>query len=612
MQTSPMTRREFVKLAGLGAAAAALPAALSAAPAERPNILWLVSEDNSPLFGCYGDSFAKTPNFDKLAAEGILYENAVANAPVCAPARSTIITGMYACSMGTHHMRSHNPIPPTIRFFTQYLRDAGYYCTNRSKEDYNTRKPKGAWDESSGKATYAKRKPGQPFFSVVNHGVTHESSIHRSTKPRHDPAKVKLPPHHPDTPEFRHDWAQYYDRIESLDGQIGAALAKLEKDGLADDTIVLYYADHGGVLPRSKRFLYDTGVHVPMIARFPKKYQHLAPAKPGTRTDRLVSFVDLAPTMLSLAGVKVPDHMQGEAFLGPQAKPPRDYVYCFRGRMDERYDMMRAVRDKRFKYIRNFMPHLPWAQHVSYLWRAPAMQSWQRLHDAGKLTGAPAIFFQTKPAEELFDLQADPYEVNNLAGKPEHKEQLERMRAACREWMLAIRDTGLLPEGEMIARATGSTPFQMAHDPKQYDMESLFAAADLAGARDPANLPKLTRLLAAPDSGVRYWAAIGCLALGEKAKPAAESLKKALGDSSPNVRVAAADALCHLGLCDDALPVLAKEVKGKGMASLHAANALDNLDETARPVLDPMKQSGAKGRGYVQRCLAKAFADLGK
>ena len=336
---------------------------------RRPNILWITSEDNSPLLGCYGDTFATTPRLDKLAAEGVLYENAFANAPVCAPARCTIITGMYACSLGTHHMRSRYAIPSWVKAYPRYLRKAGYYCTNRSKTDNNIAwNDKAPWNACSKRAGYGKRKPGQPFFSFVNITVSHESSIHRKqAKTRHDTAKVPLPPYHPDTPDIRHDWAQYYDKVEDMDGRVGRILDKLEADGLADDTIVFYYADHGGVLCRSKRFLYDTGTRVPMIVRFPKNYRHLAPGKPGTRTDRIVSFVGLAPTLLSLAGIKVPDHMQGEAFLGAQARPERDYAYLFRGRMDERYDMARAIRDKKYKYIRNYMPHRIWGLHVAYI-----------------------------------------------------------------------------------------------------------------------------------------------------------------------------------------------------------------------------------------------------
>jgi len=615
MASNSTTRRGFLKAVGLGAAAAAIPHAARAQnkASDRPNILWLVSEDNGPFFGCYGYKNAVTPNLDKLAAEGILYENAFANAPVCAPARSTIITGMYPPSMGTQHMRSRNAIPAKIRFFPQYLRDAGYYTTNRAKTDYNIRSiPKGTWDVCGGKGHWRGRQKGKPFFSIFNIGTSHESCLHRGGKAsKQDPAKVELPPYHPDTPEFRNDWAYYYERITQMDAQMGSILADLERDGLADDTIVLYYADHGGVLPRSKRFLFDSGTHVPMIARFPKKYQHLAPGKAGTRTDRLVSFIDLAPSMLSLAGIKVPEYIQGEAFLGPQAAKPREYVCLFRGRMDERYDFARAVRDKRYKYIRNYMPHLPWGQHLDYLWKSKSMQSLWKEHTAGRLKGAQKLFFQTKATEELYDTKVDPHEVKNLAGDPKHRDVLQRMRKAQVAWAKEIHDIGFLPEGEFLIRSEGSTLFELARDPKKYDQAALMAAADLANAREAKNLDKLVEMLGDKDSGVRYWAAIGCLSLGGKAAGAADALTAALKDPAPNVRIAAAEALCGLDKCDKALGVLTEALgHSNNRVQLHAANALDYIDDKAKGAVDAMKR--AKGDGYVRRTIQWALKGLGE
>ncbi len=616
MALTSSSRRTFLKTVGLGAAAMAIPRAVSAQAksADRPNILWLVSEDNGPFLGCYGYKNAVTPHLDKLAKEGVLYENAFANAPVCAPARSTIITGMYPPSMGTQHMRSRNPIPAKIKFFPQYLHDAGYYTTNRSKQDYNiARVPRGTWDVSSGRGHWKDRKKGQPFFSIFNIGTSHESCLHRGAKAAtQDPAKVELPPYHPDTPEFRNDWAYYYERITKMDSEMGAILAQLEKDGLAEETIVIYYADHGGVLARSKRFLFDSGTHVPMIARFPKKYAHLAPGKPGTRTDRLVSFIDLAPSMLSLAGIKIPDYIQGEAFLGPQAAKPRDYVYLFRGRMDERYDFARAVRDKQYKYIRNYMPHLPWGQHLEYLWKSKSTQSLWAEHLAGRLKGAEKRFFQTKATEELYDTKTDPHEVKNLAGDPKYADVLKRMRKAQKAWAVDIHDIGFLPEGELLKRAADSTPFELARDPKKYDQAAIMAAADVANARDPKNLSKLIALLGDKDSAARYWGAIGCLSLGERAAGAGDALVKALKDSCPNVRIAAGEALFSMGKEEKkALDVLGKEVAHDNTrVALHAANALDHIGDKAKGAVDAMKN--ANRDGYVQRTIRWAMGEIGE
>ncbi len=549
-------------------------------PKVPPNFLWIVSEDNSPFFGCYGDEFATTPTFDKLATEGVLYKNAFANAPVCAPARSTIITGMYPPSMGTQNMRSKYLTPELIKFFPQYLRAAGYYCTNNAKEDYNMNKPEGVWDESSRTAHYKNRQEGQPFFAIFNLGVSHESSIHKSISNdslRHDPAKVKLPPYHPDTPEMRHDWAQYYDNIEDLDGQVAKLLKELKDAGLDKNTIVGYYGDHGGVIARSKRYVYESGTHVPMIWRFPKKYKHLAPAKRGSELDRLVSFIDLAPTMLSLAGIEPPDYMQGKAFMGDYQAQERDYVHLFRGRMDERIDMVRAVRDKQYRYIKNYMPHRIYGQYIEYLWRAPSCRSWEEAYKAGKCNDVQSIFWNQKPAEELYDVSVDPWEVNNLAGDPNYATVLNRMRGEKERWMREIKDTGLMPEGEMSRRNQEQTSFDFVHSPA-YHFDKIESAAVIATSRDAGKLNDIIGFINDDDPLVRYWGATGCLVLGAEAKPAVDDLKGLLNDNSPDVRITAAEALCNLGYSDLATPVIIETLQDDNlMVRVHALNSLDIL-----------------------------------
>jgi len=580
---------------------------------QRPNILWITSEDNSPLLGCYGDKFANTPNLDRLAADGVLYKNAFANAPVCAPTRNTIITGVYAPSMGTHHMRSRNAVPQMITLFPKYLRRAGYYCSNCSKTDYNMANvPKDGWDQIS-RGHYKNRKPGQPFFAVFNLGTSHESSLHgKGVKPEYLKAEFTLPPHHPDTPEIRSNWVEYYRIVTRLDEQVGQILADLEKAELAEETIVFYYSDHGGILPRSKRFLFDSGTHVPMIVRFPKKYQHLAPGRPGMVTDRPVSFVDLAPTVLSLAGVKIPDYMQGEAFLGPAQAEPREYVYLFRGRMDERYDMMRAVRGRKYLYIRNYMPHRIWGQHLDYLWRMPATRSWEKAYKQGKCNAAQRAFWETKPTEELYDTAADPWQVDNLVDKPEFQEVLGRMRKANRDHLLAIRDAGFLPESEMIERAGTDAIYDMVRDEKRYPMQRIMAAAELAGDRDVANLPELIELMQDKDCAVRYWAATGCAMLGKQAVPAAAELEKLLADPTPSVRIAAAEALCALGRPQKALPVLVDALEHpNNRVVLHAINTLENIGEAARAAIDAIERTAKTNKdGYVKRAAGYTLGKL--
>lgn len=359
----------------------AFPSCHENVPDELPNILWLTSEDNSAMLGCYGDTFSTTPNLDQLASQGFLYTHAYANAPVCAPARNTILTGIYASSAGNQHMRSYYPGPEGVKTYPEFLREAGYYCTNNSKTDYNSDSfdPKLIWDESSNNAHYKNRKPGQPFFAVFNCGISHESSLHDSIPDellRHSPDEVPIAPYHPSTSAIKHDWAQYYDKVEDMDSWVGEKLRELENEGLADNTIVFYYSDNGGVLARSKRYLYETGTRVPLIVRIPEKYKYLYPAeKQSSRVDRLVSFVDLVPTLLSITGINIPDYLQGNAFLGKQATHDPEYVYMFRGRMDERYDMSRAVRDKKYRYIINYMPYRIYGQYLGYLWKAPSVRS---------------------------------------------------------------------------------------------------------------------------------------------------------------------------------------------------------------------------------------------
>ncbi|MEP0844134.1 MAG: sulfatase-like hydrolase/transferase, partial [Phycisphaerae bacterium] len=526
---------------------AALPPIRAAEP-PRPNILWLTSEDNGLHLGCYGDTYATTPNLDALAARGLIYLHAWSNAPVCAPARTAIISGLYPNSTGAEHMRSLVRPPGFSRMFPTLLREAGYYCTNNQKEDYNLEKPGRVWDESSGRAHWRNRRPGQPFFAVFNHEITHESQIRKRPHDfRHDPARVRVPAYHPDTPEVRQDWAQYYDRLAEMDAQVGAKLRELEQAGLAEDTIVFYYGDHGPGLPRCKRAACDSGLHVPLIVYVPPKLRALAPRDyaPGGRIDRLVSFVDLAPTVLSLAGVRPPAWMQGRAFMGPFEAPPPEFLFGLRGRMDERHDLVRSVRDQRYVYVRNFMPHRPHGQHVAYMFLTPTTQVWKQMYDQGRLTAVQEYFWGPKAPEELYDLRSDPDEVANLAESPDHQEVLGRMRRALREQMLAVRDVGLLPEGLMHERSRGSTPYDYGHDAGGYDLKRVLAAAELASSLEPAVLPELRKAMTGDaDAAVRYWGAMGVLIRGQDAAlSAADDLRKALGDASPHVRIAAAEAL---------------------------------------------------------------------
>src|SRR5439155_3650351 len=475
--------------------------------------------------GCYGDTYATTPNVDALAKRGLLYTHCWSNAPVCAPARTTIITGMYPTSLGAEHMRSMVPFPAGKKMFPQFLREAGYYCSNNAKEDhYNLEKPGRVWDDSSARAHWRNRKPDQPFFAVFNSEKSHESKLRlRPHKQIHDPAKVRLPAYHPDTPEVRQDWAQYYDIVTEADGDAGKRLAELEQAGLAEDTIVFYWADHGSGMPRSKRWPYNSGLRVPLVVYIPEKFKDLRPPeyKPGAQSDRLVSFVDFAPTLLSLARLQPPEWLQGRAFLGKFQKEPPPFMHGFRGRMDERYDLVRSVTDGRYVYIRNYMPHKIYGQHIGYMFETPTTRVWKRLHDEGKLTRAQDVFWNTKASEELYDLRSDPDEINNLATAREHQEVTARFRRAQHDLALRIRDVGFLPEGELFSRSKGGSPYDMGHDDSKYPFERVVETAELASMLKPDALPALKLRLNDSDSAVRYWAALGMLMRGESGVRAA-------------------------------------------------------------------------------------------
>jgi len=595
--------------------------------AELPNILWITSEDNGPHLGCYGDAYADTPNLDGLADGGMIYLNAWSTAPVCAPARTTLISGLYPPSTGAEHMRSMTNLPAGMKMYPQYLREAGYYCTNNSKEDYNLAKPGEVWNESSNKAHWMNRADGQPFFAIFNHTISHESKLRtRPHTPVHDPAKVRVPAYHPDTPEVRRDWAQYYDRLTEMDALAGENLRELAMAGLADDTIVFYYGDHGSGMPRSKRWPYNSGLNVPLIVYVPEKFRDLAPSDyvPGGKSDRLVGFIDLAPTLLSLAGIEPPQEFQGYAFMGEHAAPEQPYIYGFRGRMDERYDMVRSVRDKRYIYIRNYMPHKIYGQYIAYMFQTPTTQVWKELYDAGKLSPPQTYFWETKPAEELYDLESDPDEVHNLAGSADHRETLARLRKAQREQVLRIRDVGFLPEGEIHSRSEGSSPYEVGHDNAKYPLVRIARTAELASMLKPDAVPKLVEALDDGDSAERYWGAMGLLMRGTSGvESAREPLHKALGDDSPYVRIIAAQALAQYGSSDDlkvALEVLvdSADAKEDGVYSaILALGAIDELDEKARPAkeviaaletIDPTADGRMKS--YCSNLQKKILSDL--
>lgn len=580
-----------------------------AADGSRPNILWLVSEDNSPFLGCYGDKLARTPNIDALAAGGILYRNVYCNAPVCAPSRFAILTGVHAESCSpAQHMRAVAKLPAEIKTYPELMRGAGYYCTNNAKTDYNCdADPARIWDDSSAKAHWRGRPKDKPFLAVFNYMTTHESQLFRQVPGAVKPSQIRVPGFLPDTPAVREDYAGYYNLLERMDAQIGQRLAELKADGLADDTIVFYYSDNGGVLPRSKRFCYDEGMRCALVVHVPDKWRHLAPAAPGTEIASPVSFIDLAPTLLSLAGARKPATMQGSAFLGRDATGPRRYAFGMRNRMDEAIDFSRTVTDGRYRYIRNYMPHRRWGQHLGFAWTLKSYQSWESEYLSGRTTPAQARFFETKPYEELYDLQADPDQLRNLASEPSQRAIHRRLRTALSRHMIAIHDNGFIPEG---AEAEG---YRASRDPALYPLKRVMMVADVAARRDPRKLPLLRKWLGDKNPIVRFWAASGLVMLGQRAAPALQDLQAVQGaDPSDHVRIAAAEALAHLA-DPRGVTALGEMIVTSEPATvrLYALNALIALGELARPALPQITQAGADKDEYIFRSASylKALLD---
>lgn len=428
----------------------------------RPNILCVVCEDISPYLGSYGDSAAYTPNLDNLAKEGVRFTNVFSVSGVCAPSRAALITGMYPTSFGANNMRTnrkdlpelkncppYEAVPPAdVKCYPEFMRAAGYYCTNNEKEDYQFKAPGTAWDESSRHAHWRNRPKGANFFAIFNFIRSHESQIWNwLDEPKSvDPARVPVPPYYPDNEVVRKDIATLYTNITIMDREVGEVLAQLEKDGLMDSTIIIFYSDHGGPMPRGKREILDSGLEVPMIIRFPGGKHG------GTVNDDLISFVDIPATILSMAGVEIPDYMHGQAFWGSQKSKPREYIFAARDRMDGQTDCRRAVRNKKFKYIRNYMPDEPAYMPIKFRLAMPTMLELLRMKEEGTLNEDQMYWFrENKETEELYNLEEDPYELNNVADDPQYKEVLEELRAVHLEWMEDINDPGPISERELVA-----------------------------------------------------------------------------------------------------------------------------------------------------------------
>ena len=542
----------FALAAGLAAAAEA---------GDKPNFVWIVSEDNSKHYlKLFDPSGATAPNIQKLAAEGLVFDHAFSCSPVCSVARTTLATCVYAPRLGTQYHRKTQPasMPAGWRMFPAYLRDAGYYATNNSKKDYNAVEGNGVWDESSGKAGWRNRpSKDTPFFHMESHGASHESSLHfpesqMTSATETDRTQVAIAPYHPDTPMFRYTYARYHDRMHRVDEIVGNTVAKLEEDGLLEDTFIFYFGDHGGVLPRSKGYIYESGLHVPLVVRVPEKWKHLVDAERGERVNGFVSFVDFGATVMHLAGAQVPKHIDGKPFLGTGIEMDevnaRDETFGYADRFDEKYEMCRSLRKGRYKYMRNYQGYYPDGLQNNYRYRMIAFSEWRQLYRDGKLNAVQSRFFEGKPAEMLFDVEADPHETTDLAGEAAHAETLLDLRKRLADRVAAMPDLSFFPESVMVAEALD--------DPIAFGRKHKAEIGRLIGVAELAVLPfdeaeaKLIAAIDSDDPWQRYWALTDCAVFGEKAKPLVDKAKAALNDQQPLVRLRAAEFLAIVGAAD--------------------------------------------------------------
>ena len=556
---------------------------------KKPNILWLVVEDMSPFLSTYGNSFTHTPTLDEFAEESIVFTNAFSNGAQCSPARSTLISSIYAPMLATDFHREHRLVPDEF-FFPKYLIEAGYYCTNNSKTDYNaTNYPKDIWNQSDKEATYINRdNKEQAFFSVFNYSGTHTKRIAtRDTKNRTprtiSPEEVELPPYLPDIAEIRDDISWHYDAVSEMDNWVKQKLYELEKSGEADNTIVFFYSDHGGCLPRGKAYVYDTGTRIPLIIRFPEKYKHLAQTTGLGKNDRLVGFIDFAPTIFNLMGVKQPDFMMGRAFLGKNIPEPKKSLFLFRANQEQSFIPSRALTDGRYKLIWNFNSAYPNGTRQSYQWQMPSYQAWDAANMDGKVNEVQQVFWKPTTALEFFDTQEDPYEINNLIDNPQYKDKILAMKNKLLALMKEKKDLGLYPWS--MRRKEEAMPFYSYVKNTSQAVNDIIDAAAFSSTATASDLDKLTKYLHAEEPAIRYWATIGVLQLQER--NLLTQVPKALVSNFENknenmeVRLLSAETLVKANQNNKALQFILEQVQNDYFI---AYATLQNLGGFAKPI----------------------------
>lgn len=529
--------------------------AYDAHAADKPNFVWILSEDNSIHYQkLFFPAGTPTPNIEKLGTHGLIFNHAFSNAPVCSVARSTLATGILAPRVGMQFHRKSKPVqlPAGYQTISQLMMAHGYYATNNSKTDYNFKAEGKLWDESSRKASWRNRKDKtQPFYHMESHAISHESSLHFNAKQMHndqlktDPKSVQLAPYHPDTPLMRYTYARYHDRQMAIDNIVGKVVEKLKADGELENTFIFYFGDHGGVLPRSKGYAYESGLHVPFVVRVPENFKHLVKMDLGARVDGFVSFIDFGPTMLNLAGIDVPEYIDGKPFLGPKLSMDevnkRDETFGYADRFDEKYDLIRTLRKGRFKYHRNFHSFYPDGLQNNYRYKMLAYEEWRKLFNNGKLNGVQRQFFEPRPVEALYDVESDPHEVKNLAGDPKYKMILEDLRGRLFAKMKALPDSSLYPESYLVKNMVQQpVAFSKNH---RAEIGALLDTANLALLSFEEARPKLVAALQSENAHQRQWALTVCANFGQEAKALVPQAKTALKDEDLLVRMRAAEFL---------------------------------------------------------------------
>lgn len=595
--------------------------------AQQPNVLWITIEDTSPQFiGSYGNSDSRTPVMDQLTREGVQFTNAFSTGTVCSPSRSAIITGIKTYELGTGNHRSNYSIPAWLKGFPYYLKQAGYYVTNNSKTDYNVANEKQfiaeAWNESSGKAGWWDREEGQAFFSVFNFNESHQSRTMThpyewyvenvlEMLPEEDRIaedEFEMPPFYRDSPEMRKQMARVYNSLKLTDNRIGDLLERLREDGLLQETIIFIFADHGEGMPRGKTNGINFGYRVPFTIWFPPKYEHLSPWGINTKTDELMSFEDLAPTMISLAGGKVPDYLKGRVLLGENRSPKADKLFLSSDRSDNGIDMIRTVTDGRFVYSRNFMPYMPEARYIRYMEIGEIKQIMRTDLENGLLNSIQESIFQSREPEVLYDIENDSWETNNLVGNSEYQDVLIEMRSALKAHLLERKDVLMLPEGELDRISKTTSPYEFRESESDFPFEAIYAAAELSGFRSSEILAQQIDLLESSNPILRYWAAIGLKSQSKEAlKANLAELEEKVNDDYPYVSATLASIVYEINQAQESQEILKKSILSEDKhLSLMAINYL-LYSEHKTPFIEPIREVYERQGEYNSAAASKDF-----